>query len=180
MSNWFRTYGFGQILPELLIGAYPIDESDVGMLEWVGVRHVLNLVEDSEYREGEREAVQAAFAAAGINEERLMLVDYGNLPLDQLDHAVETVNHWIDTGTRTYLHCRAGWQRSAAVAAGVVALRKNLGIEEALEFVQHQKPSADPLPHQREDLGRWWAWRRGVPFPEQLNLRPAAGGRRRR
>jgi protein-tyrosine phosphatase len=163
VSNWFRTYGFGQILPELLIGAYPVDESDVGMLEWIGVRHVLNLVEDAEYRPGERASIEKAFAAAGIDEERLELIDYGGLPLDQLDHAVATVNHWIDTGTRTYLHCRAGWQRSAAVAAGVVALRKGLCIDDALDFVQSQKPSADPLPHQRDDLRHWWERRGGQP-----------------
>lgn len=163
MSNWFRTYGFGQILPELLIGAYPVDASDVGMLEWIGVRHVLNLVDDSEYRPGERAAVEKALANAGIDEERLELIDYGNLPLDQLDHAVATVNHWLDNGTRTYLHCRAGWQRSAAVAAGVVALRKGLSIDDALDYVQHQKPSADPLPHQRDDLRNWWLSRSGQP-----------------
>src|SRR5207248_2493797 len=60
----------------------------------------------------------------------------------------------------TYLHCRAGWQRSAAVAAGVVALRDGLDIDEALDFVRRRKPSADPLPHQREDLRRWWLGRR--------------------
>lgn len=163
MSNWFRTYGFGQILPELLIGAYPVDESDVGMLDWIGVRHVLNLVQDSEYRAGQRAAVEKAFATAGIVEERLELVDYGGLPLDQLDHAVETVNQFLEAGTRTYLHCRAGWQRSAAVAAGVVAIRKGLSINEALDYVQHQKPTADPLPHQRDDLRRWWEWRGGQP-----------------
>lgn len=161
MSNWFRTYGFGQILPELLIGAYPVDESDVGLLEWIGVRHVFNLVEDEEYRAGERATVEKAFSAAGIDEERLSLIDYGGLPLEQLDHAVTSVNHWLDTGTRTYLHCRAGWQRSAAVAAGVVALREGMGIDDAVDFVRHQKPSADPLPHQRDDLRRWWEWRCG-------------------
>ncbi len=77
VSNWFRTYGFGQILPDLLIGAYPTDDSDVGMLEWIGVRRVFNLVEDSEYRKGERASVVKALAAAGIEEDRLELTDYG-------------------------------------------------------------------------------------------------------
>jgi hypothetical protein len=69
------------------------------------------------------------------------------------------VNAWLDEGVRTYLHCRAGWQRSAAVAAGVVAVRTRREIEAALDYVQLRKPSADPLPHQREDLRRWWAAR---------------------
>ena len=69
------------------------------------------------------------------------------------------MNAWLDEGTRTYLHCRAGWQRSAAVAAGVVAVRTGREIDAALAYVQERKPSADPLPHQREDLRGWWAAR---------------------
>jgi predicted protein tyrosine phosphatase len=69
---------------------------------------------------------------------------------------VVAVNAWLGEGMRVYVHCRAGWQRSAAVAAGVVAMREELDIATALERVQLRKPSADPLPHQREDLQRWW------------------------
>ena len=49
VSNWFRTYGFADVDHGLLIGAYPLDADDVGMLEWVGIDRVLNLVEDEEY-----------------------------------------------------------------------------------------------------------------------------------
>jgi hypothetical protein len=45
------------------------------------------------------------------------------------------------------------------VAAGVVAVRTGREIEAALDYVQRRKPSADPLPHQREDLRRWWTSR---------------------
>ena len=88
------------------------------------------------------------------------LTDYGGLPADELEAAVQEVNAWLDQGERTYLHCRAGWQRSAAVAAGVVAVRTGVDIDEALDNVQERKPSADPLPHQRADLRRWWDGRR--------------------
>ena len=37
-----------------------------------------------------------------------------------------------------------------------------LGIEQALDFVQKRKPSADPLPHQRDDLRIWWRERSGL------------------
>ena len=45
---------------------------------------------------------------------------------------MQEVGRWLDAGERTYLHCRAGWQRSAAVAAGVVAVRAGIDIDEAL------------------------------------------------
>jgi protein-tyrosine phosphatase len=159
VSAWFRTYGFADVLDDLLIGAYPIDEEDVAMLGRAGVRRVLNLVEDDEYQPGERETIEAAYASAGIEERRLELIDYGNLPRAELEAAVQEVTRWLDQGVRTYVHCRAGWQRSPAVAAGVIAIRGGIDVNEALRYVQRRKPSADPLPHQRQDLLRWWAER---------------------
>src|SRR5690349_10997067 len=156
MSTWFRTYGFADILDDLLIGAYPLDAADVAMLARLGVKRVMNLVEDDEYREGEREVVQAAFAASDIEERRRNLVDYGGLPAEEIEAAAREISDWLDEGVRTYLHCRAGWQRSAAVAAAVIAVRNGVDIDEALAFVQRRKPSADPLPHQRENLRQWW------------------------
>jgi protein-tyrosine phosphatase len=159
VSRWFRSYGFADVLDDLLVGAYPLDSGDVATLEQLGIQRVLNLTEDEEYRPGDREEVQRALSAAGIDELRLRLADYGGLPPSAVEAAVQEVNAWLDEGVRTYLHCRAGWQRSAAVAAGVVAVRTGRDIDEALDYVQLRKPSADPLPHQREDLRRWWAER---------------------
>ncbi len=166
VSTWFRSYGFADVLDEFLIGAYPLDEDDVRMLAAMHVERILNLVEESEYRPGEREVIEAALASAGIEEHRRNLTDYGGLPADELEGAVQEVLGWLDEGRRVYVHCRAGWQRSAAVAAGVIAIRKGLGLEEALDYVRLRKPTADPLPHQREDLQRWWAERSGSSTPD--------------
>lgn len=156
VSRWFRSYGFADVLDNLILGAYPLDQSDVDTLAHMGVDRVLNLTEDDEYRPGDREAVEHALGDAGIAESRLPLTDYGGLPAAELETAVRAVGSWLDEGERTYLHCRAGWQRSAAVAAGVVAIRTGIDIDEALDYVRRRKPSADPLPHQRTDLRRWW------------------------
>ena len=48
------------------------------------------------------------------------------------------------------------------MAAGVVAARTGMDIDEAVDAVRRRKPSADPLPHQREDLRQWWEGRRGA------------------
>ncbi len=160
MSNWFRTYGFADVYDDLLIGAYPLDAADVAMLGMIGVKRVLNLAEDQEYRRGERPMVVEALASAGIEERRLSLPDFGALPAAVLEAAVKDVSGWLDEGLRTYVHCRAGWQRSAAVAAAVIAVRQGRDVDDALAHVRVRKPSADPLPHQREDLRRWWQERR--------------------
>jgi len=159
MSSWFDAYGFADVYDDLLIGAYPLDAGDVQTLQRMRVERVLNLVEDEEYEPGRRSEVVAALEADGITETRLSLTDYGRLPAEALETAVQAVVSWLEQGERVYIHCRAGWQRSASVAAGVVAIRARLDIEPALDYVRMRKPSAHPLPHQREDLIRWWAAR---------------------
>jgi protein-tyrosine phosphatase len=159
VSSWFRTYGFQDVQDGFLVGAYPLDDRDVGMLERAGVGRIVNLVDDSEYAPGEREAVERALAGVGIEERRWGMPDYGHIPREQLEGALADVASWLDEGRCVYLHCRAGWQRSAAVAAAVVAIREGVDIEEALLRVRQRKPSADPLAHQRDDLARWWSER---------------------
>jgi protein-tyrosine phosphatase len=110
VSSWFLTYGFADVLDNLLIGAYPLDREDVTSLERLGIVRVLNLVEDSEYRQGERDAIEAAYADLGIEEERLELTDFGGLRAEELEAAVRTLSSLLEQEGGTYLHCRAGWQ----------------------------------------------------------------------
>jgi predicted protein tyrosine phosphatase len=156
MSAWFLSYGFTEVFPELIIGAYPLDTADVDELAASGVRRVLNLVQEAEYQEGQRDLVEAALARHGITEVRLRIVDFGHLPADRLDQAVGTVVSWMDECVRSYVHCRAGWQRSSSVAAGAIALFNDVDISTALTWVQSHRVTANPLPHQRIDLLDWW------------------------
>jgi len=160
MSDWFERFGYAEVADNLLIGAYPLDADDVAALAGAGVTAIFNLVEDAEYGEGEREIVVETLAERGITEQRISFVDYGALLPGQIEEAVKAILAWLEADERVYLHCRAGWQRSAAVAAGVVALRDDVDLAEALDRVAARKPDADPLPHQRHDLANWWMLRR--------------------
>jgi atypical dual specificity phosphatase len=159
MSTWFLTYGFAEASEHLLVGAMPGDAGDVRRLAALGVTAVLNLVEDREYDPGSRRQVEAALQARGITERRLPTQDLGPLDERLLAQATKLVGGWLDAGEIVYLHCRAGWQRSATVAAGVIALRERTSLEEALLRLQRRKPTAEPLPNQRASLARWFETR---------------------
>ena len=160
MSTWFNTYGYAQVYPDLIVGAYPLDRHDVALLAEMHVESVLNLVEDGEYPPGARTEVEDAYARAGIEEQRLKLVDFGRLPADRIELAVGVLVDWLDEHRRVYVHCRAGWQRSAALSAGAVAVRDDIAITDALALIRSRKPTANPLDHQRDDLVAWWRGRR--------------------
>jgi protein-tyrosine phosphatase len=162
MSAWFEQFGFAEVGPSLLMGAYPQDADDVAALRDAGVTAIFNLVQDAEYQKpGGREACAAALAGAGISEERIELVDYGHLRADHIELAATTVLAWLHAGEHVYVHCRAGMQRSAVVTAAIVALHEELEPHEALRRVRARNPQANPLAHQREDLLRWWDSRAG-------------------
>jgi protein-tyrosine phosphatase len=156
MSDWFEHYGYAEVADDLLIGAYPQDAGDVAALKDAGVSRVLNLVQDLEYDEGGRDACVLALADAGIEEDRIEIIDYGNLLPGHIELATRKALRWLDDGERVYVHCRAGMQRSATVAAALVMLRDDLDLPAALASIRARKPSANPLSHQRQDLARWW------------------------
>lgn len=161
MSDWFEHFGFAEVADGLLIGAYPQDRDDVAALREAGVTRVLNLVQDAEYDPGGRDACATALADAGIDERRVEIVDLGNLLPGQIELAARIALAWLRDGERVYLHCRAGMQRSAIVAAALVMLRDGAAADDALDAIRARKPSANPLAHQRRDLVRWWE-RRGA------------------
>ncbi len=156
MSRWFQSYGHAAVYDNLIIGAMPSDKSDVRVLSLLGVTRVLNLVEDTEYLRGDRRNVERALAKAGVEERRFPTPDYGGLAPDLIEQTTAQVSRWLDAGEIVYLHCRAGWQRSATVAAGVIALRDNRTVDSALQLVRTRRDTAEPLSHQSEDLQRWF------------------------
>lgn len=162
MSDWFDAYGHDEVADGLVSGALPGDAADVALLAREGVTRVLNLVEDREYAEDMRTEVVAALAFAGIEEERVSLVDFGGLDVGALEAAVQIVLAWLGDGERVYVHCRAGWQRSTTVAAAVLAVRDGIEPDAALRRIAERRAVAEPLPHQRQDLLRWWDLRDGT------------------
>jgi atypical dual specificity phosphatase len=159
MSRWFEHFGFAEVGDDLLMGAYPQDADDVAALADAGITRIFNLVQDVEYDQGARDTCVAALADAGIEEWRAQLVDYGGLAPAQIEAVAQAVLAWLDDGERVYVHCRAGWQRSAAIVAAIVTLRDGVEPRQALDILRERKPTANPLAHQRADLMRWWEQR---------------------
>ncbi len=166
MSAWFETYGFKVVDERLVTGAYPLDAHDVARLaREAGVTRVLNLCQDDEYGPGERAAVQAAYVEHGMVEHRIMVQDFAEVVPGLLEEGADVAVPWLGAGETVYIHCRAGWQRSATVAAGVLALHLRVEPDEALGRIQRRKPSAQPLHHQLEGLWRWWRGRQQSAAP---------------
>lgn len=156
VSEWFDSYGWGAVAPGLATGAYPQDAHDVAVLAAAGITTVVNLCRDEEYRSGARAEVGRAYSAAGIVEHRLGSVDYGSVSPELLDRGTELVLGALEAGGVVYVHCRAGWQRSATLAAAALTVRDGVDPATALASIRAHREEARPLPHQERDLHAWW------------------------
>lgn len=134
----------------------PVSARHIDALRAEGVTAVINLCEDREYWDGEREAVAGACARTGIAEHRLPVIDGATVPADVLDQAVDAA-----AGGVLYVHCRGGRERSAAVAIALLATTSGSSVDDALDLAVAMRPTFKPLPWQVEGV-RSWLHKRGA------------------
>jgi protein-tyrosine phosphatase len=140
----------------LLAGRMPVSARHIDELRAEGVTTVINLCEDREYWDGERDAVAGACARAGIAEHRLPVIDGATVPPGVLEQAVAAA-----TGRVAYVHCRGGRERSAAVTAALMAASAGSSADEALDLAVSIRPTFKPLAWQVEGV-RLWLRERGA------------------
>ncbi len=143
---------YSRLNDRLLAGPMPHSESHVQALHDEGVVVVVNLCEEREYWDGERETVAAAYDAAGIRELHLPVKDGSTVPHEVIDAAIDGIGDGV-----VYVHCRGGRERSATVATALLAADQGVPIDEALALARAGRPVFKPLPWQLEGLHAWAA-----------------------
>jgi atypical dual specificity phosphatase len=115
-----------------------------------GVTAVVNLCQEREYWDGERELIASAYLEHGIVEHHLPVIDGSTVPADVLDAAVRLADQHV-----VYVHCRGGRERSATVATALIARIEGLSIDRALELAKERRPIFAPLAWQVNGLRAW-------------------------
>jgi ADP-ribosyl-[dinitrogen reductase] hydrolase len=142
--------------PGILCGRNPLTSGDVNRLRDAGVRHVLDLREDSEWdtptRYG-REAI-AAMKWNGIERTSIEIVDEEALSAEQLDRAWRLLST-VGDDPALYVHCRAGIERTGSVLGAFVARQEGIGLQEALDRLNDAGCKLKPLSHQVDAVRQW-------------------------
>ena len=143
-------------------GRNPLSVRDVADLRAAGITHVLDLREESEWaapRFGN--AAVEAMAKMDINRMHLPIVDMGApQPLD-----FDRANAWIEKAlalpnAKVYLHCRAGMERTAAIALAFWIAREGISYDAAFRNLKGKRPIFQPLPAQERAVKQWMAARK--------------------
>jgi protein tyrosine phosphatase (PTP) superfamily phosphohydrolase (DUF442 family) len=133
-------------------GSMPYAAAHVKQIAAAGATDVINLCEDREYWDGERDAIAAAYAGAGISEHRLAVTDGSTVPDRVFDRAAE-----IAAGATVFVHCRGGRERSATVCAAILCRQRGIDVVQALRVAREGNPVFQPLEWQMAALAAWAA-----------------------
>ncbi len=131
----------------VFIGAFPF-ASDVPRLVAAGVRGVVNTCR--EYR-----GPLPAYEAAGIKQLHIPTIDYQTPALADIRRAVEFIESHVAQGERTYIHCKAGRGRSAAVAMGWL-MTQGMTPEEAQAHLLLKRPHVHRSLHRNPVVVEFW------------------------
>lgn len=106
----------------------------------------------------EREA--AGWEELGVELVALPTRDWVGIPAERFEAVVSAVLERRAAGRTVLLHCLAGVNRAATLAAAVLCRRDRLSVEEAIDRVRAVRPSAAPTPEQVASLREWLGRRR--------------------
>ena len=145
------------ITDRIKAGRCPITADDVECLVADGITHVLDLRHPIEWlAPGTGQEALNAIDARGLKRLNLATEDCSAPTLETLDAAVAFIDQLLeDPAARVYVHCRAGYERTATVLVAWHARRHGVDYRTALEAMQAKRPELEPLRTQEEVTREW-------------------------
>ncbi len=140
----------------ILYGRNPLTAKDVEALIAAGVTRVLDLRENHEWSRPGRYGREAVAALDWCNVERVSvaIVDGDAPSCEQLDQTWQILAESPVEGA-TYIHCRAGIERTGSVIAAYLARRDGHSFDDTLRRLNEAHAGLFPLPVQAETVRRW-------------------------
>jgi protein-tyrosine phosphatase len=139
----------GRVTCNLFVGSYPRDSKEVEDLRSVGITAILSLQTDEDLEKRAIEWEEKAALAADLTFQSVPVRDFDTGDLQQkLPDCVLVLDRMLKTGHTVYLHCTAGVNRSATVAAAYLHWCLAWPLERALAHVRSARdcsPNAEAI-----------------------------------
>lgn len=156
-----RHFTCDEIAPGVFAGRAPIFRRDVWRLRALGITHILDLREDHEWDGPGRRGSSAIqeIDRLGLPRFSVAIRDMGTPSARHLDQAVAFIDAALHLGGKVYVHCRAGVQRTGAIAAAWYARQQGCTVDEAIELLRQRRPDLEPMVFQMKAARDWLSQR---------------------
>lgn len=135
------------VTENLLVGTQVRSDEDIGLLQRLGVKGLLNLQDDKDLEAaGLRwDILWRIGMQAGIDMRRHPIRDFspGDL-LEKLPTILYELHQLLEEHDRVYVHCTAGINRSAGIVLSYLVLRRGMSLDAAYRLLKSRRPQASP------------------------------------
>lgn len=152
-------FEFDEIAERVHAGRAPLFRREVWALRAAGITHILDLREEREWAQRGHKGMSAIteIDALGLTRLHVPVADVTAPLSHHMDDAVAFIEAALHVGGTVYLHCRAGMQRTASVAAAWYARDQGCTVMDAVRRLRERRPIFDPLYEQVQAAQRWLA-----------------------
>jgi ADP-ribosylglycohydrolase len=159
-----RHFTCDEIAPGVFAGRAPIFRRDVWKLRTLGITHIVDLREDLEWDGPGRRGSSAIQEIDRLGMARLSVAikDMGTPSAHHLDQSVAFMDAALHLGGKVYVHCRAGVQRTGAIAAAWYARREGCSVDDAIARLRERRPDLEPMVFQIGAARTWLAGRQST------------------
>jgi len=134
---------WNNIMPNLWLGAIPLYDHDPR--EEIDIKTVISLIEEFEYDQSisSNPIPKLDWLERGINYHNMPTPD-GHCPsISDLNNCVKIIHSELKKNNAIYVHCKAGKGRSACVIVAYLMTYHNYHLDDAINFVKHNRWQVD-------------------------------------
>ena len=132
--NYSTMDGMNEVIDGIFIGD-DLSSSDIPVLASNDIKNVLCMAEEHDINDN-----------TNINYIKYGVFDGHLLPKRVLMECIEEIYRAVKAGEKILVHCLAGISRSATIVIAYLIKHKNMGFQEALNFVRTVRPCVSPHP----------------------------------
>lgn len=130
---------YNEVYPDIFIGDAPTALC-TGMLNRLGITHVVNAAEGKEKNHGYVNTSAAFYEHAGIRYLGIPALDMQSFKLEPyFEEAADFIHAAISSKGKVLVHCRQGISRSSTLVLAYLMLKRQMTVQQAVKRVRAQR-----------------------------------------
>ena len=131
------------LIDEISIGSIPKNQNDISLLKSKKIKSIISL---TNYQDKEQERK----IKTNFKYKKIVLPDHRSVNQLEINHVKKTINLIKQTEIffPLFMHCEASIERSPLIALAWLMYKKNISLEEGLDYMMSIHIQTNPLPEQ--------------------------------
>ena len=139
------------LIDQISIGSIPKDQNDIDLLKSKKIKSIISL---TKYQDKELEKkIKTEFTF-----KQIVLPDHRSINKFEINHIQKTINLIKETESfyPLFIHCEASIERSPLIALAWLMHKKNITVQEGLDYMMSIHVKTNPLPEQIKILSNYY------------------------